>query len=89
MCGSRPPRTSICFAAADLALAGLIIGWNVIEAVVAITAGIAAGSIAVMGLGFDAIIGVIGRRRSSLWQFRQATHSSGYGGGLADVMRLL
>ena len=52
-----------------LALAGLTIGWNVVEAVVAITAGITAGSIALVGFGFDSTVEVI----SSVvvvWQFR-------------------
>jgi divalent metal cation (Fe/Co/Zn/Cd) transporter len=59
-----------------LALAGLTIAWNVIEAVVAITAGIAAGSIALVGFGFDSTVEVM----SSVvvvWQFR-AEVRSGY-----------
>jgi divalent metal cation (Fe/Co/Zn/Cd) transporter len=52
-----------------LTLAGLTIAWNVIEAVVAISAGVAASSIALVGFGFDSIIEV-----SSAWvvgwQFR-------------------
>jgi divalent metal cation (Fe/Co/Zn/Cd) transporter len=59
-----------------LALAGLTIGWNVIEAVVAIGAGIAASSIALVGFGFDSTIEVM----SSVvvvWQFR-AEARSGY-----------
>jgi hypothetical protein len=42
-----------------LALAGLTIAWNVIEAVVAITIGIAVGSIALVGFGFDSVVEVI------------------------------
>lgn len=47
------------------------IGWNVIEAIVAIGAGVAAGSIALIGFGFDSSIeglaaGVV------LWQLRGA-----------------
>jgi divalent metal cation (Fe/Co/Zn/Cd) transporter len=52
-----------------LALAGLTIAWNVIEAVVAISAGVAAGSIALVGFGFDSVLEVM----SSVvvvWQFR-------------------
>jgi divalent metal cation (Fe/Co/Zn/Cd) transporter len=52
-----------------LGLAGLTIAWNVIEAIVAITAGVAAGSIALVGFGFDSTIEVM----SSVvvvWQFR-------------------
>ena len=57
-----------------LALAGLTIAWNVIEAIVAITAGIAAGSIALVGFGFDSTIEVM----SSVvvvWQFRHEVRS--------------
>lgn len=60
-----PPRT---------ALAGLTIAWNVIEAVVAITAGIAAGPIALVGFGFDSTVEVM----SSVvvvWQFRGEVRS--------------
>ena len=41
-----------------LLLAALTITWNVIEAVVSISAGIAAGSIALIGFGF--VVGAIG-----------------------------
>jgi divalent metal cation (Fe/Co/Zn/Cd) transporter len=57
-----------------LALAGLTIAWNVIEATVAITAGIAAGSIALVGFGFDSTVEVM----SSVvvvWQFRGEVRS--------------
>ena len=40
-------------------LAALTITWNVIEAVVAISAGIAAGSLALVAFGFDSIIEVL------------------------------
>lgn len=36
----------------------LTIGWNIIEAIVAVTAGIAAGSIALIGFGLDSLIEV-------------------------------
>ncbi|MGH8873194.1 MAG: cation diffusion facilitator family transporter [Acidimicrobiia bacterium] len=36
----------------------LTIGWNVVEAVIAVTAGLAAGSIALVGFGFDSTIEV-------------------------------
>jgi hypothetical protein len=36
-----------------LALAGLTIAWNVVEGIVAVAAGVAAGSIALIGFGFD------------------------------------
>lgn len=57
-----------------LALAGLTIAWNVIEAVVAVTAGVAAGSIALVGFGFDSTVEVM----SSVvvvWQFRSETRA--------------
>jgi divalent metal cation (Fe/Co/Zn/Cd) transporter len=50
-------------------LAGLTIAWNVIEAVVAIAAGIAAGSIALVGFGFDSTIEVLSAF-VVVWQFR-------------------
>lgn len=52
-----------------LVLAALTIAWNVIEAVVAISAGIAAGSIALVGFGFDSTIEV-GSAFVVVWQFR-------------------
>ena len=52
-----------------LFLAALTIAWNVIEAVVAISAGIAAGSIALVGFGFDSTIEV-GSAFVVVWQFR-------------------
>jgi len=36
----------------------LTIGWNSLEAVVALTAGVFAGSISLVGFGFDSIIEV-------------------------------
>ena len=52
-----------------LLLAALTIAWNVIEAVVAISAGIAAGSIALVGFGFDSTIEVLSAL-VVVWQFR-------------------
>jgi divalent metal cation (Fe/Co/Zn/Cd) transporter len=52
-----------------LALAGLTIAWNVAEAVVAVGAGIAAGSIALVGFGFDSTIEVLSAWVVA-WQFR-------------------
>ena len=55
-------------------LAALTIAWNVIEAAVAITAGVAAGSIALVGFGFDSTVEVM----SSVvvvWQFRGEARS--------------
>jgi divalent metal cation (Fe/Co/Zn/Cd) transporter len=57
-----------------LVLAWLTIAWNVIEAVVAIAAGSAAGSIALVGFGFDSTVEVM----SSVvvvWQFRGEARS--------------
>ena len=50
-------------------LAGLTIAWNVIEAVVAVSAGIAAGSLALVAFGFDSIIEVLSAL-VVVWQFR-------------------
>ena len=50
-------------------LAALTIAWNVIEAVIAISAGIAAGSLALVAFGFDSIIEVLSAW-VVVWQFR-------------------
>lgn len=50
-------------------LAALTITWNVIEAVVAISAGIAAGSVALVAFGFDSMIEVLSAW-VVVWQFR-------------------
>jgi divalent metal cation (Fe/Co/Zn/Cd) transporter len=47
------------------------VGWNVIEAVVAITAGIIAGSVALIGFGVDSAIEVISAV-GLLWRLRKA-----------------
>lgn len=52
-----------------LFLAALTIAWNVIEAIVAVSAGIAAGSIALIGFGLDSTIEV-GSAFVVVWQFR-------------------
>jgi len=52
-----------------LLLAALTIAWNVIEAIVAVSAGIAAGSIALIGFGLDSTIEV-GSAFVVVWQFR-------------------
>ncbi len=52
-----------------LLLAALTIAWNVIEAVVAIGAGLAAGSLALVAFGFDSIIEVLSAW-VVVWQFR-------------------
>lgn len=50
-------------------LAALTITWNVIEAVVAVSAGVAAGSLALVAFGFDSIIEVLSAC-VVVWQFR-------------------
>jgi divalent metal cation (Fe/Co/Zn/Cd) transporter len=62
-----------------LGLAGLTIAWNVVEAVVAVVAGIAAGSIALVGFGFDSTVEVLSAW-VVVWQFR-AELSGGYDDG--------
>ena len=52
-----------------LVLAALTIAWNTIEAVVAVSAGVAAGSIALVGFGFDSVIEVLSAW-VVVWQFR-------------------
>jgi divalent metal cation (Fe/Co/Zn/Cd) transporter len=53
-----------------LALAGLTVAWNVVEAVVAIAAGVAASSIALIGFGFDSTIEVMSAVVVG-WQFQR------------------
>lgn len=48
----------------------LTVGWNIVEAVVAIAAGAAAGSIALEGFGLDSIVEVASGF-ALLWRFRQ------------------
>lgn len=52
-----------------LLLAYATIGWNVIECVIAVTAGAAAGSIALVGFGLDSAVEV-GSASVIVWQFR-------------------
>jgi cation diffusion facilitator family transporter len=47
------------------------VGWNIIEAVVAIAAGIVAGSVALIGFGFDSAIEVISAV-GLMWRLRKA-----------------
>ncbi|MCZ6745786.1 MAG: cation transporter, partial [Acidobacteria bacterium] len=62
---SAPARSSPATAARrrllrrGMLLEGLTIGYNIAEAIIAITAGIFAGSVALVGFGFDSIIEVI------------------------------
>ena len=50
-------------------LAGASVGYNVVEAVVAITAGAVASSVALVGFGLDSMVEV-GSGLVILWQFR-------------------
>ncbi|MEJ7795767.1 MAG: cation transporter, partial [Nocardioides sp.] len=50
-------------------LAGASVGYNLVEAVIAITAGIVAGSVALVGFGLDSIVEV-SSGLIILWQFR-------------------
>lgn len=55
-----------------LQLAGVTIVWNVVEAGVAISSGVAAGSIALVGFGLDSVIEVFAAS-VVIWQLRGAT----------------
>lgn len=57
-----------------LQLAWFIIVWDVIEGVVAVTAGIAAGSIALIGFGIDSGIEVVAAS-VVVWQLRAGAHA--------------
>jgi len=50
-------------------LAATSVGYNVVEAVIAITAGVAAGSVALVGFGLDSVVEV-SSGLIILWQFR-------------------
>jgi len=50
-------------------LAGVSVGYNVVEAVIAITAGLVAGSVALVGFGLDSVVEV-SSGLIILWQFR-------------------
>jgi divalent metal cation (Fe/Co/Zn/Cd) transporter len=55
----------------------LTVGWNSLEAVVAIVAGVAAGSIALVGFGFDSVVEVLAGSML-LWRLRmEVTHDHG------------
>lgn len=56
-------------------LAGVSVAYNAIEAVIAITAGILAGSVALVGFGLDSIVEV-SSGLIILWQFRHALPAS-------------
>jgi divalent metal cation (Fe/Co/Zn/Cd) transporter len=53
------------------ALAGFSVAYNVVEAAIAITAGVVAGSVALVGFGLDSIVEV-SSGLIILWQFRHA-----------------
>jgi divalent metal cation (Fe/Co/Zn/Cd) transporter len=55
-------------------LAGLGLGWHVIEAIIAVTVGLAAGSIALVGFGADSVVEG-GAGAIVLWRF-SARHSA-------------
>ena len=57
-----------------LALAWFIIVWDVIEGVVAVSAGLAAGSIALVGFGIDSAIEVFAAS-VVIWQLRAGAHA--------------
>ena len=52
-------------------LAATSVGYNVVEAVIAISAGVAAGSVALVGFGLDSVVEV-SSGLVILWQFRHA-----------------
>ncbi|WP_442937089.1 MULTISPECIES: cation transporter [Nocardioides] len=56
-------------------LAAASVTWNVVEAVIAITAGLVAGSIALIGFGLDSVVEV-SSGLIILWQFRHALPES-------------
>lgn len=56
-------------------LAGASVTWNVVEAIIAITAGVVAGSIALIGFGLDSVVEV-SSGLIILWQFRHALPES-------------
>lgn len=56
-------------------LAGASVAYNVVEAVIAITAGVVAGSVALIGFGMDSVIEV-SSGLIVLWQFRHALPES-------------
>jgi divalent metal cation (Fe/Co/Zn/Cd) transporter len=63
------PPTRTTLGRRGLRLEYLTIGWNVVEAAVAIGAGLAAGSIALVGFGFDSTIEVAAAA-VVVWQLR-------------------
>jgi len=74
---THPPGVPVDLSASDRArlgrraqlLAGASVGYNVFEAIVAITAGLVAGSVALVGFGLDSVVEV-SSGLIILWQFR-------------------
>src|SRR3990170_2298454 len=62
-------RTMVGLRRRGLWLEYLTIAWNVVEAVIAVAAGLAASSIALVGFGFDSTIEVAAAA-VVVWQFR-------------------
>lgn len=62
-------RTTTDLHERGLLLEYLTIGWNLVEAVIALAAGLAAGSIALVGFGFDSTVEVAAAA-VVVWQFR-------------------
>lgn len=56
-------------------LAGASVGYNVVEAIIAITAGLVAGSVALVGFGLDSVVEV-SSGLIILWQFRHVLPES-------------
>lgn len=74
MCGIHVSQDLDTLRRRGLFLAGLTIAWNVVEAVVAVGAGLASGSIALVGFGFDSTIEVLSAI-VVVWQFRGEARS--------------
>lgn len=63
-----PRRRAVLGRRAQL-LAGVSVGYNVIEAIIAVSAGVIAGSVALVGFGLDSVVEV-SSGLIILWQFR-------------------
>ena len=60
-----------------LRLAWFIVAWDTVEGIVAVTAGLAAGSIALVGFGIDSAIEVFAAS-VVIWQLRGGAHALGF-----------
>jgi divalent metal cation (Fe/Co/Zn/Cd) transporter len=56
---ATPPGQRRAHVNRGLVLAGLTVGWNVAEGLIAITAGVIAGSVALIGFGMDSFVEVL------------------------------